>query len=82
MEHEQLRREFAGRMEDYGRRLSVVWQAMRDHLRANMPNLQDYPVPEAEQAWEIGDGLFNSERDYLSQVAVYKAFQGKLVAVD
>ncbi len=82
LEHEQLRREFAGRMDDYGRRLSAVWQAMRDHLRANMPNLEDYPVPEAEQAWEIGDGLFNSERDYLSQVAVYKAFQGKLVAVD
>src|SRR5256714_2342063 len=82
LEHERLRREFAGRMEDYGRRLSALWQAIRDHLRANMPHLEDYPVPEAEQAWEIGDGLFNSERDYLSQVAVYKAFQGKLVAVD
>ena len=80
--HEQLRQEFAGRMEVYGRRLASVWQTMRESLRANMPDLEDYPVPLAVEAYEIGDGLFNSQRDYLEQVAAYKAFQGKLVELD
>ena len=69
-------------MEVYGRRLASLWQAMRDSLRATTPNLEDYPVPLAVEAYEIGDGLFNSERDYLQQVAAYKAFQGKLIEAD
>lgn len=31
----------------------------------------------AEEGDEIGEGLYNSERDYLGQIAVYKEFQGK-----
>lgn len=37
----------------------------------------DYPLPEAHQAREIGDGLYNSERGYLEQIDAYKQFQGK-----
>jgi len=80
--YEQLHREFAGRMEVYGRRLASLWQAMRDSLQANTPNLEEYPLPLAVEAYEIGDGLFNSERDYLQQVAAYKAFQGKLLEAE
>lgn len=81
-EYEQLRQQYSARMQDYGKRLVQVWGAMRNSLRAHAPALADYPLPSAELAWEIGDGLFNSERDYLQQVTVYKAFQGKLVEVE
>lgn len=65
-------------MQGYGQRLQGVWQAIRDELRWQMPNLSAYPVPEAVEARELGDGLYNSLRDYLDQVWAYKEFQGKL----
>jgi len=40
-------------------------------------DIADYPVSEAEEGDEIGDGLYNSERDYLEQIDAYKKFQGK-----
>jgi hypothetical protein len=77
-EYEGLQREFALRMEGYGQRLQAVWQAIREDLRAQMPYLGDYPVPQAEVTEEVGEGLYNSARDYLAQVYAYKEFQGKL----
>ena len=37
----------------------------------------DYLIPEAHEADEIGEGLYNIERDYLEQNEVYKSFRGK-----
>jgi len=44
-----------------------------------MPALDAYPVPQAVFAEEIDDGLYNSRRDYLEQIAAYKQFQGKVL---
>ncbi len=77
-EYEALKREFVAAMEGYGQRLQALWQPIREDLHWHMPNLEDYPVPEAEPARELGDGLYNSQRDYLEQVWAYKDFQGKL----
>jgi hypothetical protein len=77
-EYEGLQREFALRMEGYGGRLQALWQAIREDLRAQMPYLGDFPVPQAEVTEEVGEGLYNSARDYLAQVYAYKEFQGKL----
>ena len=78
LEYETLKREFVARMEGYGQRLQSTWQAMREDLRWHMPSLEDYPVPQAVLSDELGDGLYNSQRDYLDQVWAYKDFQGKL----
>jgi hypothetical protein len=40
-----------------------------------------YPVPQPYEAEEIGEGLYNSRRDYLSQIVAYKEFQGKETGV-
>ena len=56
-----------------------IWQAMRRELRERLPDLGDYAVPQADEAAEIGEGLYNSQRDYLEQIAAYKAFQGKVL---
>ena len=77
-EHERLKREFTSSTEGYGQRLQGLWQAIRDDLRWQIPSLEAYPVPEAVEAEELGDGLYNSLRDYLDQVWAYKEFQGKL----
>ncbi len=76
-ELEGIRADFQPRMEAYSERVQSTWQAMRDQLEDVMPTLSAYPVPEARPGQEIGEGLYNSERDYLEQIDVYKQFQGK-----
>jgi hypothetical protein len=73
-----LRTEFGPRMEVYSQRLQALWQAMSADLADRTPDLDDYPRPEAREACEIGDGLYNSERSYLEQIDAYKRFQGKM----
>jgi hypothetical protein len=43
-----------------------------------MPNIYDYPVPQAREADEIDDGLYNSDRSFFSQLMSYKDYQGKV----
>src|SRR6266702_3904705 len=76
-EYEQLQREFAGRMAGYSERMQGLWQAMRSELDLSVPHLEHYPLPQPLYAEEIGDGLYNSGRNYLEQLEAYKVFQGK-----
>ena len=80
-EYEQLQREYAGRMTSYSERLQGLWQTMKSELDLSVPQLEYYPLPHPLYAEEIGDGLYNSERDYLEQLEAYKEFQGKLLQV-
>lgn len=54
-----------------------IWQAINAGLRDREPSIEDYPRPEAQEGDELGDGLYNSGRDYLEQIDAYKQFQGK-----
>ena len=81
VEYEALKREYTGRMEGYGQRVRALWQAIGQDLRANLPDVGAYPVPQPYEAEEIGEGLYNSRRDYLSQIVAYKEFQGKETGV-
>src|SRR2546423_1732921 len=76
-EYEQLQREFEGRMAGYTQRVQGLWQAMRQELDVSVPDLGYYPLPQPECYGEIGDGLYDSGRDYLEQLEAYKVFQGK-----
>ena len=76
--YEQLQEELTGRLAGYSQRMQHLWHAMRSDLEAAVPNLLYYPLPLPEYPDEIGEGLYNSARDYLEQVEAYKAFQGKL----
>lgn len=80
-EHASLKQSFVVQMEGYGQRVRRVWQAIGQDLREQLPQLEDYPIPQPYEAEELGDGLYNSERDYLNQIAAYKAFQGKETGV-
>jgi hypothetical protein len=76
-DYEQIREAFAAQMQGYSSRLQGVWQAIRHDLYTSAPSLEQYPVPVAEGMTEVGEGLYNSERDYLTQLEAYKLFQGK-----
>ena len=76
--HAQLAQEFGSRMASYGEQVQAVWQGMRSELDLSIPNVEYYPLPASAFAGEFGDGLYNSERDYLEQIEAYKQFQGKL----
>ena len=77
-EYEQLQQEFTGRMVGYSERLQGLWQAIQGELSVSIPPLGYYPLPAPAPAGEVGEGLYNSERDYLEQIEAYKQFQGKL----
>jgi intein/homing endonuclease len=75
--YEHLQAEFSGRMVDYSEQMQRLWQAIREELSLSVPHLDAYALPQPVEASEIGDGLYNSERDYLEQIEAYKEFQGK-----
>jgi hypothetical protein len=64
-------------MVGYSQRLQSLWQAMRYELSASVPDLSDYALPVPALSQEVGEGLYNSARDYLEQIEAYKVFQGK-----
>ncbi|GHO52894.1 hypothetical protein [Ktedonobacter robiniae] len=77
-EYEQIRAEFEQRMESYSARLRSLWQSIQGEMRQLPAWLGEYPIPQAYQGQEIGEGLYNSERAYIEQVEAYKLFQGRL----
>src|SRR6266566_4745473 len=78
-EYAQLQADFAGRMERYSLHLQNTWHSLKSELDLSVPNLAYYALPEPAIADELGDGLYNTEREYLEQIEAYKLFQGKLV---
>ncbi|TMC15493.1 MAG: hypothetical protein E6J34_22090 [Chloroflexi bacterium] len=76
-EYRRMKEEFEPRMQAMSNRLRGLWQAMKDDLSQYTHFADEYPVPQPCVGLEIGDGLYNSEWDYLSQVEVFKQFQGR-----
>ncbi len=77
-EHTQLREEFTGRMQGCRTRLLDLWQAMKQEMALSAPRLDGYVLPQAAIANEIGEGLYDSTRDYIEQIEAYKEFQGRV----
>lgn len=78
-EYERISEEFEERISDLNSEIVAVWQAIKDELEENMPDIDDYPIPEALEAEEKPNALYDSKRSYLEQMASYKDFQGKEV---
>jgi hypothetical protein len=76
-ELQRITDDFGPRMDAYGQHLRELWQAIAEDMENSAPPLADYPMPEPRPAEELGEGLYNSERDYLEQIDEYKRFQGK-----
>ena len=77
-EYAAIQQAFDARMSAFGEQLRAVWQAMTEELDRYTEVVDGYPVPQAYRGEELGEGLFNTERDYIEQVESYKLFQGRI----
>jgi hypothetical protein len=73
-----LRQDYAERFQDIRGRIENVWQGIEDDMVNKMPEIEGYSMPEAAMANEYEDVLFDSNRDYFSQLDHYKKFQGRV----
>ncbi len=76
-DYDQLRNEYTARMESCSERLSNLWFEIKSALALSAPRINMDAYPQASWAEEIGEGLYDSTRDYMEQLETYKAFQGK-----
>jgi hypothetical protein len=79
-EWDAIQAEYAQRLDDWRELAEPVWHAIASNLRANSPDIDEIEWPEAEEADEDDDPLFDSTRDYVEQINRYKEFQGKPTA--
>jgi hypothetical protein len=64
-------------LRSWQRRAAPVWNEIVADLENEEPDLSEHPWPEGRDGDEHPDPLFDSCRDYVEQIAVYKRFQGK-----
>ena len=76
--YEALTADFEGRFADLNSQIENLYRGIKTDMLRNMPDIENYPLPEPATGNEIGDILYNSDRTYLEQLKCYKAFQGKL----
>lgn len=77
-EYEAIREEFRQRVAAVQEEVTELWQAISADMEAQSPDLEDYPIPEADAARELHGALYDSDRDYVEQIEAYKSFQGKV----
>jgi hypothetical protein len=75
--HRALRKEFDQKMKLHNKNLTALLEKIAAELQINGPDLDSHPVPEAAEADETVEALFDSGRDYFEQLNVYKKFQGR-----
>ncbi len=76
-EYEAIQSEFQQRVTGAQRDITELWRSIIHDLEVMLPDIDDYPIPEAKEAELDAGALYDSRRDYLTQIDAYKAFQGK-----
>ena len=76
-EYREISDEFADRIAKVQGEVSRLWEVIAEAMVDQAPNIDAYPVPDADEAFEPDAALFDSSRDYVDQISAYKAFQGK-----
>ncbi|GLV57522.1 hypothetical protein KDH_43580 [Dictyobacter sp. S3.2.2.5] len=77
-EYEAIQADVEQRLNDFSERLRGTWHDIRLELERDRDLVDQYPVPEPDEATELGEGLYNSARMYIDQIEAYKQFQGRL----
>ena len=65
-------------MSAFSEQLHAVWETATAQLDRYTEVVDSYPVPQAYVGNELGEGLYNTEREYVEQVESYKLFQGRM----
>jgi hypothetical protein len=69
----QISKQITELLEDFNNEVRELWHTIQQELEDDKPTIVELPEP--YEAHEIDNPLFDSERDYLEQIACYKAFQ-------
>jgi hypothetical protein len=69
-------------MASHNSKLTALWETLVEELDQETSDFNSDSIPEAYGEDEIDEGLYNSGRSYLEQIAIYKDFQGKLAEED
>jgi hypothetical protein len=78
-EYQSLRDEFTARFKTINESLKGTYRKIQDELDDAKPDLDEYPIPEAEWGEEMDNPLLDTDLDYRDQITVYKEFQGKVI---
>jgi hypothetical protein len=68
-----------GELKSWRQQAAPVWQRIAADLQKESPDLSEHYWPEGEPGEEHPNPLFDSYRDYVDQIAVYKRFQCKSI---
>ncbi len=73
--YDALRQRIAEELAEQQGAIRDLWAVIQSKLEERQPDIELYQVPEAEEADELSDPLYDSSRDYREQLDNYKAFQ-------
>lgn len=76
-QYNQVANVFDRDVESIAEEIEQLYGHITRDLTERTIDLEDYPIPEAVEGDEVGEGLFNSQRNYLEQLHAYKVFQGR-----
>jgi hypothetical protein len=76
-EYREAAQEFNEKIRPIQEKYKSVRDRMTDDLENDRPDLNDYEWPEPADADEYEDPLFDSSRDYLTQIAKYREHKGQ-----
>jgi hypothetical protein len=84
-EEDAIKKEWQSLVEPFTKKLNAhierrveVWQAIKDKLEENQPEILEDDIPEAVMAEEKEGALYDSARDYLTQNDAYQAHKAGL----
>jgi hypothetical protein len=74
---EAIREDCDKKIKAHGKKMARLVDKLTDELGMNASGLGSHSIPQAAQADETVEALYDSNRDYFQQLAVYKKFQGR-----
>jgi vacuolar-type H+-ATPase subunit H len=69
--------EIVEHLREWEQRAQSTWESISEELESEKPDLSDYEPPAPRPAREPLDALYDSKRDYFTQLDRYHAWQGR-----
>ena len=71
-----IRKQYESKIKAFSKKVISLIEHVSEELEINAPDLDLFPIPEATEADETEQALYDSSRNYFEQLAAYKEFQG------
>ena len=71
-----IRKQYESKIKAFSKKVVSLIEHVSEELEINAPDLDLFPIPEATEADETEQALYDSSPNYFEQLAAYKEFQG------